>query len=379
MKYNFPILYIEGTRRCNLSCPLCSTCSNDHLFVQSKLEHEMNLKEINDLILLPAKRIGVKAIAYSGGEFLLRKDALELLDLTIRYGYRTSVLSNGILVTENLLQKIQEDTRRSLVFTFGINSVDNEVNKWSRNQYYHTTMRAINTCKKYSCPVNISITISKQNLNTLSQTIQFLKNENIAFSRSPLSARGSGKNGFSNYAFTKKDMEKVIHPLLRSSPTAYVSYTPFFLSPELHRKYSGGAANVTIPQNPPCGCWIGTYIGISPEGNVSPCPLFQDDIVVGNIRESRLEKIIDRSKIYQDLLHRENLKGKCGRCRYKYVCGGCRVMAFYYTGDYLSEDPTCFFEPANELTVSEHEAETNYYFKKYVFLAHYSRVLYRSN
>ena len=78
------------------------------------------------------------------------------------------------------------------------------------------------------------------------------------------------------------------------------------------------------------------------------------------------------SKLFEDITDRTRLKGRCGRCRYQTTCGGCRAMAYYQTGDYMAEDPTCFFEPEDETTVSEHEAETNRRFKKYLMIARYS-------
>ena len=44
-------------------------------------------------------------------------------------------------------------------------------------------------------------------------------------------------------------------------------------------------------------------------------------------------------------------------------------MAYFRTGDYLQEDPTCFFDPVDRSTVSEHEEETNRVFKKYLLIA----------
>jgi hypothetical protein len=44
-------------------------------------------------------------------------------------------------------------------------------------------------------------------------------------------------------------------------------------------------------------------------------------------------------------------------------------MAYFHTGDFLQEDPTCFFEPIDKTTVSAHEEETNHFFKKYLMVA----------
>jgi hypothetical protein len=43
-------------------------------------------------------------------------------------------------------------------------------------------------------------------------------------------------------------------------------------------------------------------------------------------------------------------------------------MAWFESGDLMGEDPTCFFEPTDETTVSEHEEETNRMFRRYLFM-----------
>ncbi len=55
-----------------------------------------------------------------------------------------------------------------------------------------------------------------------------------------------------------------------------------------------------------------------------------------------LEKFI----IEKDLsLHKQRkpLKGSCGKCGYRYYCGGCRARAFNYFGDYTAPDPGCIY------------------------------------
>jgi len=38
-------------------------------------------------------------------------------------------------------------------------------------------------------------------------------------------------------------------------------------------------------------------------------------------------------------------EGKCGRCEFVRVCGGCRARAYEATGDFLAEEPLCIYEP----------------------------------
>jgi hypothetical protein len=44
-------------------------------------------------------------------------------------------------------------------------------------------------------------------------------------------------------------------------------------------------------------------------------------------------------------------------------------MAYYHNGDYMAEDPTCFFDPEDRNTISAHEEQTNRLFKKYLIVA----------
>jgi len=61
------------------------------------------------------------------------------------------------------------------------------------------------------------------------------------------------------------------------------------------------------------------------------------------VKEMDFNKIYYGSPVFQNLRKREeNLKGICGDCNYKTVCGGCRGRALAYSGDYLAEDPRCF-------------------------------------
>jgi radical SAM protein with 4Fe4S-binding SPASM domain len=48
-----------------------------------------------------------------------------------------------------------------------------------------------------------------------------------------------------------------------------------------------------------------------------------------------------RDGFLQRLADSSNLKGGCGRCQYRDVCGGCRARAYWVYRDYFAEDPVC--------------------------------------
>ncbi|RLI74803.1 hypothetical protein DRO97_04995 [Archaeoglobales archaeon] len=52
--------------------------------------------------------------------------------------------------------------------------------------------------------------------------------------------------------------------------------------------------------------------------------------VFGGREDELKEKLRDKDRIEV-----------CGKCRYRYVCGGCRARAYAYFKDYLAPDPGC--------------------------------------
>jgi radical SAM protein with 4Fe4S-binding SPASM domain len=112
------------------------------------------------------------------------------------------------------------------------------------------------------------------------------------------------------------------------------------------------------------GCIAGLYYcRIYPNGDVTPCPYLP--IKLGNVREKSFKDIWFNSEVFNALRNPNLLKGKCGVCEYRSLCGGCRARAYGlsndfidYCGDlheptelkrdYLTEDPWCVYQPKND-------------------------------
>ncbi|MBU2614681.1 MAG: radical SAM protein [Elusimicrobia bacterium] len=352
---NFFLCYFESTRQCNINCRYCMTKSPG----PSKKTHaaELSTDEIKDLVIDEVKKYCPNAaIAFSGGEHLLRKDAFEILEYTAKQGLWSFINTNGKLLEKETVKKIKQITKDKTIFVFSLNSLNPDTHKWSRDDSLNTIVKAAKLCQKEKVNFFFILTISKNNLATLKETVKFLKSQGIPVLRSPFVPRGMGK-AHPELLFTKEDMKNIIHPALREYPLSYVSYAPFFASPEfLENKWK--ELKVEIGQ---LGCQAAKgFIGISAEGDVSPCVhLLDSEVMCGNVKTQPLTKILAENEIMNKIRDRNNLKGKCGICRYKHTCGGCRAIAYYKTGDYLAEDHTCFFEPIDENTVSEHEKLQN--------------------
>jgi radical SAM protein with 4Fe4S-binding SPASM domain len=103
-----------------------------------------------------------------------------------------------------------------------------------------------------------------------------------------------------------------------------------------------------------CPCGI-DYCRITPDGKLTPCPYMPTE--AGDLRRQSFGEIWSGSKVFAELRKRE-LGGRCGRCEYRMVCGGCRARALATTGDYLAEDPGCVYEPPGDRPLVERKSVT---------------------
>ena len=91
------------------------------------------------------------------------------------------------------------------------------------------------------------------------------------------------------------------------------------------------------------GCLAGTGVCfVSHTGKVYGCGYMP--IEAGDLRQADLAEIWQTSEFFAELRDLDALKGKCGRCGYGKVCGGCRARAYGSTGDYLAEEPFCAYQ-----------------------------------
>jgi AdoMet-dependent heme synthase len=83
---------------------------------------------------------------------------------------------------------------------------------------------------------------------------------------------------------------------------------------------------------------------ISYKGDVQPSGFL--NMAGGNVRSQSLADIYKYSSLFQDVRDYSQIKGKCGVCEFKSICGGSRARAYALTGDPMQSDPYCVYQPA---------------------------------
>jgi radical SAM protein len=111
----------------------------------------------------------------------------------------------------------------------------------------------------------------------------------------------------------------------------------------------------------------GGSIGLAPKGVNSGnghlfinyrgdiCPSGFLPLPCGNVRRDSIAEVYRSHRVFRELRDPDLLKGKCGICEFRNICGGSRARAFAMTGDYLAEEPFCAYQP-KRLTCPEEYA-----------------------
>lgn len=89
------------------------------------------------------------------------------------------------------------------------------------------------------------------------------------------------------------------------------------------------------------------YAFVSHTGDI--CPSGFLPLVAGNVRTDDIVDVYRNGLLFRQLRDRNLLRGKCGICEYRELCGGCRARAYAVSGDALAEEPACAYVPASHV------------------------------
>ncbi len=341
-----PFLIVwDFTHACNLKCKHCYERAD------KPLPDELTTKEAKKLVDHLVE-IGTVAVAFSGGEPLMRKDFFEVAKYTHKKGLYVALATNGTLITEKIAKKLSKCVDYVEISLDGANSKTHDSFRGIKGAF-NRTIRGIKNCVKVGLYTCIATTSTKYNIKEIPKIYDLackLKvNRMIVFNFIPT---GKGVE-IAKKDLTPEEREKLLtflaEKLINNEGVETFSTAPQYARVTMEygacaptHFYAAGEANEKILQLAEFigGCGAGRiYCAIEPNGDVQPCVFMP--IKVGNIREKKFHDIWKNSKVFNDLRDRTKLKGNCSNCKYKFVCGGCRARAYAYFNDYMAPDPGC--------------------------------------
>ncbi len=335
----------ETTRNCNLACVHCRASATMGPY-KDELDTRQGLQLLDQIA-----EVGKPIIILTGGEPLLREDIFEIARYGNDIGLRMVMALNGTLLTKSIADKLaQSGIQRISVSLDGSNAQSHD--KFRQvDGAFDGTLEGIQLIKEAGIEFQINTTITQTNLEEIPKIQQLAIDLGaVAHHIFLLVPTGRGKY-IVDKAINAAEYEQTLNWFYDQSQCAPLQLkatcAPHYYR-ILRQRAKADGKSVSFKTHGldavTRGCLGGIgFCFISHQGIVQPCGYL--DLNCGDVRQTSFADIWNNSEIFSSLRNYDNLKGKCGYCEYKKVCGGCRARAHEATGDYLTEEPLCDYQP----------------------------------
>lgn len=306
---------IELTLRCNLRCVHCYNFDRDEPPPASELTKQEVLRVLDDL-----RRLGCFQVAFTGGEPLTRPDFFDLLDRTRDLGLAVSVLSNGTLLTDAVVDRLAayDNVVDVALSVYGASARTHDALTRSRGSFART-VRGAERLRDARIPVALKLIVMKANVPEVPAMIALATSRGLLYNVDTYIRPRHDGDGSSLAA--------------RPDPADLL---PLYRGP-LRDVLPDRAPRDLRPEEFTCNCAKGTC-AIFADGGVGPC--ISVPWIAGNIRERPFEEIWYHSAVFQRIrgLTMHDFKA-CAPCELKSYCNRSPGPAYIATGDYTAADP----------------------------------------
>ncbi len=309
---------IETTLRCNIRCTHCYNFDRDQPYRKAAQASELSAAEIIRL-MSDLRAEGCLFLALTGGEVLAHPDLFDFLDHARRLHFSLRLLSNGTLLTPDMVEKLAEYPNLFAVdlSLYGATPAVHDAVTQVRGSFDRTWAGA-RRLQQRGIGVRLKFILMRQNVHEAAAMIATAAAEGFGFSIDfTITGRHDGTNGSLGTRIEKRDIEPLLQGPLR--PLVFT------------RENSWPAEAVA------CNCARGNC-AISSRGDVYPC--ISVPWSAGNIREEPFAEIWRRSPVFQRIrsLRMEDYP-QCAPCALKPWCARSRGANFIASGDYTGIDP----------------------------------------
>ena len=326
----------ESTQACDMKCIQCRVNSRPH-----RHPLELSTAEAFHLVDQVAK-MKVPLFALTGGDPLKRADLLPIVQYASRNGLRTSltVSTTPLLIRQAIIDLKESGLARAAASLDGSTAQLHDSFRGAPGAF-KKTLDAISWCQEAKLPVQINTTITRRNFADLDCMLELLAEKKIAlwnvFFLVP-TARVQLSD-----LLTAEEHEEVFAKLYEAS-----EHVPFEIKTtegQHYQRFLAQHAKESAGKSAADGLYDGKgLVFVSHTGEVYPSGFLP--LPAGNILWEPLSEIYQFSPVFRSLRDSSQLKGKCGRCEFKDICGGSRARAYAMSNDPLLEEPRCAYVPA---------------------------------
>jgi radical SAM protein with 4Fe4S-binding SPASM domain len=343
------VLSWNVTRTCNLKCPHC------HINATTKqLKNELTTQEAKALIDQICE-VSRPLLILSGGEPLLREDIFELIRYGAAKGLKMGLGSNGSLIDARIAKRLKETGIETVSISLDSHIPEQHDEFRGVKGSWEKAVRAIKSLRDEGVLVQVNTTVTQQNYDQIDDIMSLV--EGFGVENFHLFFLVPTGRGVKLADISPSKYESMIRTTFAKTAKHKLNVKPS-CAPQFMRIAKSMGLDMSRWIR---GCIAGLYYcRVYPNGDITPCPYLP--IKLGNIREKSFKEIWFNSEIFKKMRDFDALKGKCGICEHRDICGGCRARAYGLSsdfidycgdlhepeelkGDYLTEDPWCLYQP----------------------------------
>ena len=389
------LIFWEVTKGCNLRCIHCRATATE-LSSPTDLPTERALDIIKQIA-----DFGNPILVLSGGEPLYRTDIFDLARFATERGIRVALATNGTLVTKPVAKKIVEaGVKRVSISLDGADALTHDTFRGIPGAF-EAAIYGMRNLQELGMSVQINTTIARHNAHQLPDVLEMARSLGAdALHTFLLVPVGCGVDIANEQMVPPEEYERMLNWFYDRSKDGDIELkatcAPHYFRVVRQRRAEErkqaaaaaggdyravehgpaiGPTDMAMPGSDAIifkpkgnhtghptghpgghpgghpdgmnamtkGCLAGTGVCfISYDGEVFPCGYLP--AVAGDLKKQPFSEIWNDSKVFAQLRH-DPLEGKCGCCEFRNVCMGCRARAFAATGNMMSEEPFCVYQP----------------------------------
>ena len=338
------VLIWELTQACALAC--------DHCRADAKLQRhpdELSTAEGKQL-LEDASEFGEgQLVVLSGGDPLIRQDVEELIAYGTELGLRMTITPSGTRsLTPHRIQRLADAGIKRMALSLDGASAEAHDAFRGEEGSFDETVQAIEDAKAAGIPVQINTTVCGQTIGELPAIRELLRELGVVmWSVFFLVPIGRGQ------ILDPIDPEEAdavmawLNDVSQSEPFGLkTTEAPMYRRVTMQRRETMGedAGSGSVGPRRRGGIVAGDgFAFVSHVGEMYPSGFLPKS--AGNVRDQPVTEIYRDAPLFRSLRDRDQLKGKCGACPFKTLCGGSRSRAHAVFGDPLESDPLCPYVP----------------------------------
>ena len=341
------VLVWEVTRACDLACKHCRADAQPR-------RHPDELSTSEGMALLDeVSAFGDgQLVVLSGGDPLVRADVESLVAYGTDRGLRMTITPSGTrsLTRDRIAGLADAGLRRIALSIDGASAASHDAFR-GEDGSFEATVAAAERAREIGLPLQINTTVCASTVEELPKIRDLVADLGaVMWSVFFLVPVGRGRV---LDPITPERAEAVMEWLYEVSETApfalKTTEAPHFRRVALQKERSSGSGRRDEdPDQSGRSRRRGVIAGdgftfVSHVGEVYPSGFLP--ISARNVRDRPVTEIYREAPLFEALRDRDRLRGKCGVCSFRNVCGGSRSRAYARTGDPFESDPLCAYVP----------------------------------